>query len=332
MIEISIIIPAYNVQEYIATCLESIALQTFKNYEVIIINDGSKDDTQLICEQFTEKIQNINIISKSNEGQAVARNIGTQKALGRYVCYIDSDDWIAPTFLETLYLTANKYNFPTVVQCGYFYSYDTYLLTHKNKKDSLYMVLTKEEALKELIKQKVIKNFPWGKIIKAEVAKLNLMPNIPNYEDVYWFYNIIDSCDKYIVINTPLYYYRQRKESMTYSINDSCIYLLDGYKSLYYFIRDRYTYLEKEMLEVYLNLVFNIYTQTYHAPNEFRKKIVDYVNDFKAQFNNNFTNKNTITKLKFLSLNYSKTIVYTLHLIERILNRFKPNNFIKIDK
>ena len=65
MIEISIIIPAYNVQEYIATCLESIALQTFKNYEVIIINDGSKDDTQLICEQFTEKIQNINIISKS---------------------------------------------------------------------------------------------------------------------------------------------------------------------------------------------------------------------------------------------------------------------------
>ena len=247
MVALSIIIPAYNVQEYIADYLESIVLQTYSDYEVIIVNDGSTDSTQSICEQFNGRIRNLKIINKSNEGQAIARNIGTQNANGQYICFLDSDDWIAPTFLETLYLTANKYNFPTVVQCGYFYSYETHLLTYKNNTGALYSVLTKNKALEELIKQQIIKNFPWGKIIKTEVVKSNLIPNIPNYEDVYWFYNIIDSCDKYIVINTPLYYYRQRKESMTYSINDSCIYLLDGYKSLYYFIRDRYTYLEKEI-------------------------------------------------------------------------------------
>lgn len=335
MISISVVIPAYNVQEYIGECLESIKAQTFCNYEVIVVNDGSTDSTQSICEQYNGHIRNLKIIKKSNEGQAIARNIGTLEAKGNYVCYIDSDDWIAPTYLETLYSVAVKFNYPTIIQCGYYYSYDTYLLTLKEHKNTDIKVLTKHEALKELIDQKFIKNFPWGKIIKTEVAKSNLMPCIPNYEDAYWFYKVIENCNKYIIINTPLYYYRQRVASMTHSINESCIYLLNGYKSQYYFIKYKYSHLTSRILEAYLNVLFNIYFQSLNSTNDVKEKISIYTNNFIISFKNDYINNHNISffaKIKFFALHKNNFFVKIIHYIESITIRLKAKQLIRINK
>ena len=119
--EISIVIPAYNVQEYILRCLESIKAQTFRNFEIIIIDDGSTDGTVNIIEKFMEKNPGLSYLFKrncTNMGETCSRNIGMRMATGEYVCTIDADDAYHPEFLALLYqkITESKADF---VFCGY---------------------------------------------------------------------------------------------------------------------------------------------------------------------------------------------------------------------
>lgn len=100
---ISVVIPVYNVYEWIDLCLESVINQTFDNFEVILINDGSTDGSDLKCIQWAERDSRIRVIHKINEGPSVARNIGIQEARGKYLVFIDSDDWVDKSYLETMY-------------------------------------------------------------------------------------------------------------------------------------------------------------------------------------------------------------------------------------
>ena len=97
---LSIIVPVFNVEKYLERCLESIANQTLKSIEVIIINDGSTDRSLVICEEFGRRHDNFHIYSKINEGQGIARNYGLHLATGEFICYVDSDDWIEPAMCE----------------------------------------------------------------------------------------------------------------------------------------------------------------------------------------------------------------------------------------
>lgn len=107
-ITVSIIIPVYNVQPYLERCLQSIANQTLKDIEVVIIDDGSTDSSLKICEVFSNKYDNFFTYSKSNEGQGIARNYGLQRAQGQFICYVDSDDWIEPSMCEDVVQVLNQ--------------------------------------------------------------------------------------------------------------------------------------------------------------------------------------------------------------------------------
>lgn len=113
---ISIIVPIYNVERYIRKCLDSIANQTYKDFEVLMINDGSTDRSAEIAETYLHD-NRFQLINKSNGGQGQARNIGLEKAKGEYVCFIDSDDFIASEYLEILYGLL-KNNSADIAQCG----------------------------------------------------------------------------------------------------------------------------------------------------------------------------------------------------------------------
>lgn len=112
---ISIIIPVYNVAGYIETCLDSIMKQTFKNYEVIIVDDGSTDGTSDIIDQYASKYSNINVVHKKNEGVSVARNVGIDLAKGEYYLFFDGDDFVEPYCLEELYAVAKGKQADTVI-------------------------------------------------------------------------------------------------------------------------------------------------------------------------------------------------------------------------
>lgn len=128
MVAISIIIPVYNAEKYIKTCLDSLLTQSFNNFEVIIVNDGSKDETFSICNTYKRKDNRINIINQSNAGVSAARLNGINQAKGEYILSIDSDDWIEPNMLELLYNTAKSEHSDFVV-CDYDKIYQDHIET-----------------------------------------------------------------------------------------------------------------------------------------------------------------------------------------------------------
>ena len=326
---ISIIIPAYNVDLYISKCLDSIVAQLYKKFEVIVVNDGSVDNTLSICNSYVSKIPNMKIITTTNHGMAHARNLGTSIALGDYVCYIDSDDWIAPNFLSELYNQAAKNNFPDIVQCGYCYSFESYQLIHKDfVKGNNSSLLTSEEALNELFRQRKIKNFPWGKIIRRKIAQDNLFPIIPNFEDSHWFFKLVNQCKTYLVLSEPLYYYRQRENSMTSSFNTSSIYLLQGYHLQYKFAQEMFPNLVPVILNTYMIAFFNINCLAKKQGREIYSLYKTYLKkEISHEFNSILKKVSITTKIKLISLKYNFFGVVCF--CERIITRiFKSNEFI----
>lgn len=112
---VSIIVPVYNVQNSVARCLESICAQTWKNIEIILVNDGSRDESFSVCEQFREKDPRIVLVDKSNSGVSDTRNCGMTLASGKYVQFVDSDDYIEPDFTERLVTAAETNNADLVI-------------------------------------------------------------------------------------------------------------------------------------------------------------------------------------------------------------------------
>ena len=100
---VSIVVPVYNAEKYLPKCIDSILNQTFKNFELILVNDGSKDNSLIICEDYKVSDRRIKVINKKNEGVSIARNIGINSAKGKYIMFIDSDDWIESNMVEKMY-------------------------------------------------------------------------------------------------------------------------------------------------------------------------------------------------------------------------------------
>ena len=122
--KVSIIVPVYNVESYLDKCLNSLVNQTLKDIEIIVINDGSTDNSQKIIDKYSKKYKNIINITKENGGVSEARNLGLEKASGEYIGFLDSDDWIEPDMYELMYQKAKTENFDIVAcdtQAIYYY-------------------------------------------------------------------------------------------------------------------------------------------------------------------------------------------------------------------
>lgn len=297
MINISIIIPIYNVQDYLRKCLDSLYQQIRPDYEVILVNDGSTDNSPAICREYQEKYPDTIVIDQENGGLSAARNTGITAASGKYIYFLDSDDWLAPNAIKLLYdFTINKQC--EVVQGGFFYAYEKecYIDERYLKMEEEAFVLAKEMAMKELIRNKYVKNFAWGKLYKADIVKKHLFTQGIYFEDSYWQHLIMDEVNKYGVLPKPLYYYRQRKEGIsgTFSINN--LDLLRGNELRLAFIKEKYPSLKDEMAASFWKNFYSIYQiarkhpdviirQTYR--NEWRRINFKYQKDFQSALHNN---------------------------------------------
>lgn len=244
---ISIIIPVYNVSEYLPRCVESVLSQTYKDLEIILVDDGSKDNSGILCDEYAKKDPRIKVIHKENGGLSDARNIGTVQAIGDWIFYLDSDDWIVPNAIETLFQYANK-NDCDVVQGGLYYAYPKYLLKRKEESS---IVLGRESAMKELIINERVKNFAWGKLYKSSLVKDLLFPKGKYFEDCYWQHLVMDRVNKYGIIDTPLLYYRQRPDSISGTISNRYDDLILGYEIRMKFIQEHYPQFSKLMIKKY---------------------------------------------------------------------------------
>lgn len=325
MPKVSIIIPVYNVAEYLKQCLDSIYSQVKDNYEVILVDDGSTDDSGKICDEYKLKYPQTIVIHKDNGGLSDARNAGIKIATGEYIYFLDSDDWLAPRAIETLLDFAIKNNCE-VVQGGWYYAYNDYLL-YDNSRKNLF-ILNREQAMKELIKNDYIKNFAWGKLYKSEIVKKYLFVKGVYFEDSYWQHHIIHETNNYGVIPTPLYYYRQRNESISGTFSIKILDLLKGYEQRLLFISMKYPEYTNLMAKKIWNITASILISANSNTND---RIA--INNYWDELNNKYVSffKDAYKYSPIYILGKRRPLILKLNnIIKRIINRFSPNKFVTI--
>ena len=216
--KITVIVPVYNVENYLDKCLDSLVNQTYKNLEIIVINDGSIDNSGIICQEYAQKDNRIVYIEKENGGQSEARNMGLDRMTGSYVTFVDSDDWIELDYVEILYKKITEYQADIAV--GNYYSF--------NETEGMYYfhifgdsyhekVYDNVSIFENLYESQEMKSFAlisvWGKLYKADLVK-HLRFDIGKLgEDGYLNQKIYLLAEKTIYLNKGLYAYRQREGS-----------------------------------------------------------------------------------------------------------------------
>lgn len=212
---ISVLVVAYNVSDYISKCLDSIINQTYKNIEIIIVNDGSTDETKNICDYYGSIDNRIKVIHKENEGVATARNTAIKNSKGKYISFVDSDDFILSDYIEYLYYNIKKYN-ADIINCNFEYYYENKSTIKRIKPiEEKIIEFNKKEALQNLLYQKELDVSPWAKLYKIDVFNNVEYPKGKIYEDFGTFYKNIINSNKIIYSNQKKYYYFIRKTSTT---------------------------------------------------------------------------------------------------------------------
>ena len=211
--KISIIVPVYNVEKYLPQCLESIINQTYKDLEIILINDGSTDSCLQICDEYALRDNRIQVIHQQNGGLSEARNTGLKIATGDFIGFVDSDDLISVDFYEKLLAAAINSN-AEIVECNYvkFSSEDDLRLVSNtcNIKNELFNT---EKALESLMNQN-LKQVVWNKIYRKEILSSLQFPTGFINEDEFWTYKVIGNAKNVLKIADIVYFYRQQEKSI----------------------------------------------------------------------------------------------------------------------
>ncbi|KDE41136.1 Glycosyltransferase [Nitrincola lacisaponensis] len=213
MIRFSIIIPAFNSEKYIGRCLNSILKQNSTEYEVIVVNDGSEDDTLNEIKKFEESL-NIKIINNNNQGVSCARNIGLDNSKGQYVIFIDSDDYILPGYLEYLNkLVANK-----EYDC-IFLNYNLGVLGKIHERESCVFQISGDvsnEKTMEMFLEGKISNSPWDKVFnKRTLKEIRFCPGITVGEDALFCCQVLSESSENYIVDKSFYVYMQDTSGVT---------------------------------------------------------------------------------------------------------------------
>lgn len=213
---VSVIIPAYNVEDYVEKCLESIITQTYKNIEIIIIDDGSTDGTYEKCLKFTHIDHRVKLYTQKNKGVSAARNYGIERASGQYICFVDSDDQISPYYVEVMLKNIMDTNSDiSLIQYTRHLPMDS--LSNKERE-----VWNYKEGLIKCLSMTPPICCVCCKMYKKQILKdLRFDENIQIAEDKYFFYMSLTRCKKIVYQDIALYYYYERPGSAMRSSFDS---------------------------------------------------------------------------------------------------------------
>ncbi|MCR4673151.1 MAG: glycosyltransferase [Lachnospiraceae bacterium] len=215
---ISIIVPIYKVEPYLRRCVDSLLAQSIKDTELILVDDGSPDNCGEICEEYARTDARVRVIHKENGGLSDARNAGLAIAQGEWISYVDSDDWVSPTFLERLFASAERTG-ADICECGFIRTDGNDEETSVNQGPSSTsttetMTVGTSEGLKLLIEDCVFHQTVWNKIYRRECLEGMLFPVGKTNEDEFWTYQVFGRAGKVTKIEDGLYYYFQRPGSI----------------------------------------------------------------------------------------------------------------------
>lgn len=210
MDKISVIVPVYNVKEYLKECIDSILSQTYRNMEIILVDDGSTDGSGDICDEYAQDNEMIKVIHKENGGLSSARNKGLESITGEYIGFVDSDDVLSIHMYSELYTNMKKYNAEIVIcnMCNTIDSLDNVEIRHPK-------VLNQSKALGALSKAKPFGSHACNKLFDSKIIKNIKFPEQKTYEDLYTIYKWISNANKIVYLDRCLYYYRPNPKGIT---------------------------------------------------------------------------------------------------------------------
>ena len=312
--KISVIVPIYNVEKYLEKCINSIVFQTYKNIEILLIDDGSTDKSSYICEEWKKRDSRINVVHKANGGLSDARNCGLNIASGEYVCFIDSDDYIENDYIEKLYkiLIENKLR---VSQCGinYINENDKKLKQIGYRTD---IVLKGREIIKDSCDKHFIENeVVWNRLYDIKIFENLRFPKGKIHEDEYITYKILYNEDKIAITAECLYKYRQSNNSIMrskYSIKKFRDFS-EAYKEKIMYFKEREDIeLYDMVIRSYLSNLSNIFIKIKkNIPNS-RKYLEEIKEEYRYYFKYVINSKNLALKNKIkISIFYCSPLLYT---------------------
>lgn len=280
MKKVSVIIPVYNVENYLRKCLNSLVNQTLKDIEIIVVNDGTLDNSQEIINEYVKKYpKKVVSIIQENGGQGAARNTGLLHAKGEYIGYVDSDDYVEENMYEELYKKAKEEDSDIVI-CG------------NNVVKENYEFLSKEDVDKEFLLGKMA---VWNKIYKKNIIvdnKIQFRSKVW-YEDLDFTMKVYFSSKKISYVDKPLYNYLLREGSTMNNNNiKRNLELIEAFDSLIDYCKDKKIY-NKAKDEIEFLCIYHMYifatTRVLNTNNKYKDKI-EIINKFKNYINSNFPN------------------------------------------
>ncbi len=324
---ITIIVPIYQVEKYLKKCIDSILNQTYKNLEIILVDDGSTDNSPKICDDYKKKDNRIKVIHKENGGLSDARNAGMKIATGKYIGFIDSDDYIKSDMYQVLYENIVKTNADISI-CDFLAIKENdsnYTMEERKQDINEYNTI---EALRLLIENK-IRSYAWNKLYKRELLAGIQFPKGKKMEDLAVMYKIFEKAEKIVNTNKTEYYYLQRSSSILGNID------MQLTNDLYGFVTERYQYIIRKYPELKENLDIDRirYILIYHkniallsnkkAYKE-NKLITEYLffkEVFKKYKNVICSNIGIMSKLEYKLLYFSRRLFFRYYQVKKILKK-----------
>lgn len=256
---ISVIVPVYNVSEYLEECLLSLLHQTYANIEILVINDGSTDDSGKICNYYSEYDNRIKYFTKKNGGLSDARNYALDRISGDYITFVDSDDIVDVNYIKVLVDLVNTYECDIAsVDKRDFYKITELKDLKKNEKNTD-ILFSRKEAIKSILRDKFFTTSAWGKLYKASLFKTIRFPKGKIYEDLWTTWKVVDISSRIIFRSQPLYFYRTNPTSiMNSKVSEKNMDFIEAHKNIINYVKLKYP-----DLVIYANQRFARYCSAY---------------------------------------------------------------------
>lgn len=301
MVNVSIIVPVYNTEKYLKKCLDSLVNQTLSNIEILVVNDGSNDNSQKIINEYAEKYSFVRSLIKANGGLSDARNYAIPYATGEYIGFVDSDDYVEPDMYQKMYSKAKQKNLD-LIECNFIWEYDDkikYDIGNKYTNTDDFFLLGRVMVCNKLFKLSLVKD----NNIKFPVGL--------RYEDIEFFYKLVPYFDKTDLLDNNFYHYMQRENSIINEQNEKTgdIFIILNNLITFYKNNNLYEKYKENIEYLYIRILMgsSFLRMVKITDNDCRKNLL---NKSYIELNKKFPNwkKNRLLKVKNIKNIYYKTI------------------------
>lgn len=312
--KISVIIPVYNVKPYLRMCADSVFAQTFRNLEIIFVDDGSTDGSGEMCDALALEDERVKVIHQENGGLSAARNTGIDASSGSFLYFLDSDDAISPVVLAHLWTACVRARADVAI--GDFMRFSTVEVPQERKNFATESLET-EEALRRMLMNQGLGHQAWGKLFRRELWKNLRYPVGLLYEDYAVIYDVMLGASRVAAVTDAMYFYRMQEGSIMHSrIGEKNLTLLDTSERVTKMLSERYPSLRgaavRLMVVTYMRFLSDMLETDYHLFPDVQKRIISTVKSHRKEFLRS-PEVRGVDKLKCRALMAGKRVFYLLY-------------------